>query len=130
MNTISKESLELEIANAINRYHREQQGKAPGRIHVVLSGNMVVVLSNDIFTPTEEQLVGSEDGRKIIKSARRELRSLTRESAHAAIASCCGCPVLRSYWDLDVRVGEQLETYILSDDLGRRLGVQRAVGLA
>lgn len=113
--------MELEIANAISRYHREQQGKAPGRIQVTLSGSLVVALSNDVYTPTEERLAIDDDERKMIKSARRELRSLTREAAHAAIASCCGCPVLRSYWDLDVRVGEQLEVYVLAEDIERRL---------
>jgi uncharacterized protein YbcI len=121
VNSISKESLQLEIANAATRYHREQQGRAPGRINVTVSGNLVVVLTSDIYTPNEEQLRTSEEGRKLIKSARRELRSLTRESAHAAIASVCGCPVLRSYWDLDVRVGEQLEAYVLGEDLEKRI---------
>jgi uncharacterized protein YbcI len=85
---------------------------------VGLTGNLLTVLTSEIYTPTELQLLESgEEGRKIVKSARRELRSLTRESAHAAIASACGCPVLRSYWDLDVRIGEQLEAYVLGADL-------------
>lgn len=119
--TLSAENLALEVANAISRYHREQQGRAPGAIHVGLSGSLLTVLTNDIYTPTERQLVESEEGRKFVKSSRRELRSLTRESAHAAIAGVCGCPVLRSYWDLDVRVGEQLEAYVLAEDLEKRL---------
>ncbi|AIE84484.1 DUF2294 domain-containing protein [Fimbriimonas ginsengisoli] len=117
VNSTSKESLELEIANVVSRYHREQQGRAPGRIHVTVSGSLVVVLTNEIYTPNEEQLSTTEEGRKLIKSARRELRSLTRDSVHAAIARVCGCPVLRSYWDLDVRVGEQLEAYVLGENL-------------
>ncbi|MGV3615572.1 MAG: DUF2294 domain-containing protein [Fimbriimonas sp.] len=121
MRTLSAETLELEVANAIGRYHREQQGKAPGRIHVGLTGNLLTILTNDIYTPSEVQLSGDEEGRKLIKSARRELRSLTREHAHAAIAGVCGCPVLRSYWDLDVRIGEQMEAYVLGEDLERRL---------
>ncbi len=119
--TLSKESIELGIANAVARYHREQQGRAPGRIKVTLSGNMVFVISSETYTASEEELHQSDDGRKLIKSARRELRSLTRESAHAAISRVVGCPVLRSYWDLDVRVGEQLEAYVLSEDVERHI---------
>lgn len=121
MNTIGKEQLELEIANAACRYHREQQGRAPGRIRVTLAGTLVVILTNDVYTPSEEQLSGTEEGRKFIKSARRDLRSLTRDRAHAEIAKVVGCPVLRSYWDLDVRVGEQLEVYVLGEDAEKRL---------
>jgi len=122
VNLLNKESLQLEIANAASRYHREQQGKSPGRINVSVSGNLVVILSNEVYTPTEEHLSGTEEGRQLIKSARRELRSLTRDRAHDEIARVCGCPVLRSYWDLDNRVGEQLEAYVLAEDVEKRMG--------
>ena len=112
----------MEIANAAARYHREQQGRAPGRIHVTVSGNLVVIMTNDVYTPNEEQLSLTEEGRKLIKSARRELRSLTRDRAHDEIARVCSCPVIRSYWDLDNRVGEQLEAYILADNIEKRGG--------
>jgi uncharacterized protein YbcI len=121
--TLTKQSLEVELANAVARYHRYQQGRAPGRIKVTIAGNMVYVLSSDTYTPSEEELQRTDEGRKLIKSARRELRSLTRETAHAAISRVVGCPVLRSYWDLDVRVGEQLEAYVLTEDIERRLGM-------
>lgn len=120
VDTPSKQSLEVELANAVARYHREQQGKAPGRIRATLAGNMVYVVSSEMFTPSEEELHRTDEGRKLIKSARRELRSLTREAAHASISRVVGCPVLRSYWDLDVRVGEQLEAYVLSENVERR----------
>jgi uncharacterized protein YbcI len=118
---LTKELVEVEVANAIARYHREQQGRAPGRIRATLSDNTIYILTSDIFTPKEEELHRSEDGRKLIKSARRELRSLTRDHAHAAIARVVGCAVIRSYWDLDVRVGEQMEAYVLSENLESRL---------
>lgn len=117
VNTDNRECLQLDLANAIARYHREQQGRAPGRIDVQIAGNLIVVLSNDIYTPSEEQLCGSDEGRALIKSARRELRSITRDKAHAQIASVCGCPVLRSYWDIDSRIGEQIEVYVLAAKL-------------
>jgi len=125
VDTLTKENLELEVANAISRYHRDQQGRAPGRIKASVTGNLIVVVTSEIYTPSEQQLSLHDDGRKAIKSARRELRSLTRDHAHSAIAGSCGCPVLRSYWDLDVRVGEQVEVYILAEDLDLRLSGTR-----
>lgn len=114
------DSIELSVANALLRYHREQQGIAPERIEVRVCGTLITALSNGIYTPTELQLSQHEAGRMAVKSARRELRSLTRESAHAAIAGAC--PVLRSYWDLDVRIGEQMEAYVLAEDISARKG--------
>lgn len=117
MVVLSRECLELDIANAIARHHREQQGKGPGRIRVTITGPNIYVLSSDVFTPNEEELHQTAEGRKLIKSARMELRALTRESAHAAISRVVGCPVVRSFWDIDVRVGEQLEAYVMSENI-------------
>jgi uncharacterized protein YbcI len=113
--------MELALANAVAKVHRDQQGKAPGRIRVTVTGNMVYVICGDTYTPNEKELHETDEGRKLIKSARRELRSLTRETAHASIARVVGCPVVRSYWDLDVRVGEQMEAYVLSEDIEAKL---------
>jgi uncharacterized protein YbcI len=124
--TQSKNALEVEIANAVSNYHHEQQGKAPGRIKVTVCGNMVIAVSSEVFTPNELAINDSREGRKMIKSARRELRSLTRESAHGGISRVVGCPVLRSFWDLDVRHGEQMEAYILSEDIECRLAPESA----
>ena len=111
----------MELANAVARYHREQQGKAPERIKVTVTANLVVAVSSDSFTPGEDELRKTSEGRQLIKSARRENRSLTREAAHAAISRVVGCPVVRSFWDFDIRIGEQLEAYVLSEDIEQRL---------
>ena len=118
---LTKECLQIDIANAIARHHREQQGKAPERIRVTICGCNIYVLSSDVFTVNEEELHNTAEGRKLIKSARLELRALTRESAHAAISRVVGCPVIRSFWDIDVRVGEQLEAYVMSENIELKL---------
>lgn len=73
---------------------------------------MAVVRCRDIFTPTERELVTTEEGRKIVQSARREQRALTRRQIEAAVAGAIGRTVIRSFYDLDVRVGEQAEIYV------------------
>ena len=100
------------IAQLIAKHHREQQGKAPAETKAHMVGDMLVVYSSGIFTPTEESLCQSEEGRKLVKSARRELRSLTRRKAEMVVAKALGCEILRSFWDLDVRTGEQIEVYM------------------
>lgn len=83
---------------------------------------MVYILSSDVFTANEEELHRTPEGRKLIKAARMELRALTRESAHASISRVVGCPVVRSFWDIDVRVGEQLEAYLMSENIELKFG--------
>ena len=110
----TRDNLEAEIADRIARFHEEQQGCRSAQTIARVVGDMVLVRSIGCFTPTETKLAQTEDGRKLVKSARRELRSLTRRQIEGQIADLVGTSVIRSYWDLDVRVGEQVEVYILS----------------
>jgi uncharacterized protein YbcI len=104
---------ESRIAEAINRYHEDQQGCVPRSVTVRILDEIVIVHSAGIYTPTEEGLFSSDEGRKLIKSARRELRSLSRREIEAEVGRILNCRVLRSFWDLDVRAGEQIEVYMI-----------------
>lgn len=103
------------IEAAVCRFHREQQGHAPLECVACVSGDMVVIVTRDIFTPTEHELLAQPDGRKLVSTARRELRSLTRDVIEPEIERLTRRPVVRSYYDLDVRVGEQIEVYVLGN---------------
>lgn len=117
MPTLSRAAVEAEVRASVLRYHREQQGRAPDRLEVQLTGDLAIVRSYGIFTPTEEELLRLPEGRKLVTTARRELRSLTRDVVEAEVARAVGCEVLRSFYDLDVRVGEQFEAYVLAKHL-------------
>ncbi|CAN5367048.1 hypothetical protein BH11ARM2_BH11ARM2_36070 [soil metagenome] len=102
-----------EIEAAVCRFHREQQGHPPTECVACVSGDMLVIVTRGIFTPTEQALLTENEGRKLVSTARRELRSLTRDVIESEIARVVRRPVVRSYYDLDVRVGEQIEVYVL-----------------
>ena len=121
VNRPTKGSLEAEVANAIVRFHREQQGRGPTDVRAHLVGELVVVRCTGIFTPTEAKLSGTEEGRRLIRSARHEMRSISRYEIEAAVGQILGCKVLRSYCDVDVDAGEQVEVYVLDCDMERRL---------
>lgn len=82
---------------------------------------MVVVRCSGIYTPTEQRLFATEDGRRLIKSARQELRSINHGEIESLIASITSTAVLRSYYDIDVQSAEQVEIYVLDVDLEKRL---------
>lgn len=109
----STSSIEERIAEVVSRFHEEQQGCLAEETRAYILADMVLVRSSGCYTETEKRLAQSDDGRKLIKSARRELRSLTRRDVEARVAMVMGRKVLRSYWDLDVRLGEQVEVYVL-----------------
>lgn len=107
-------TVETAIERVVTRYHHEQQGHTPEVCRVVVLPDMAIVRCAKIFTPTEQQLVQSDEGRKIVQSARREQRAFTRREAEAAVADVTGRAVARSFYDLDVRVGEQIEVYVFA----------------
>ncbi len=117
----TKGSIEANISNAVVKFHREQQGRGPTEVRAHLIGDVALVRSSGIFTQTEAHLAATEEGRRLIKSARQELRSIHRAQIEAIIAGIVGCPVLRSYYDLEVESAEQVEVYVLSADVERRL---------
>ena len=121
MNRPTKGGIEAEIANAVVKFHREQQGRGPADVRAHLVGELIVVRCSGIFTTTETRLSATEEGRKLIKSARQELRSINHIEIEDAIGIIVACKVVRSYCDLDVGVAEQMEVYVLEFDLEKRL---------
>lgn len=116
MSFSSKGALEAEIANAVTRFHREQQGRGPGDVRAFLIGELILVRCTAILTSVEAKLCASEEGRRLIKSARQELRSINHLEIEEIIGELTGCPVLRSHCDLSVEAAEQIEVYVLKEN--------------
>jgi uncharacterized protein YbcI len=117
----TKGTIEAEIAAAAVRFQREQQGRGAAEVRAHLLGDMVLVRSTGIFTPTEAKLAASEEGRKLIKSSRQELRSINHAEIEEIVGAIAGCTVVRSFFDVDVSAAEQIEVYTLESDVEKRL---------
>jgi uncharacterized protein YbcI len=117
----TKGSIEAEVANAVVRFQREQQGRGPTEVRAHLIGDLLMVRCSGVFTQTEAHLATTEEGRKLIKSARQELRIISRADIEATISQLVGCLVIRSYYDMDVEAAEQIEVYVLETDIEKGL---------
>lgn len=109
------------MASAIVRFQREPQGRGANDVGAHLVGDMAVIRCGGIFTSVKARLSVSDEGRKLIKSARQELRSINRAEIEGIIGRIVGCDVLRSYYDVDVDAAEQIEVYMLTQDVEKRL---------
>ncbi len=118
---VTKGSIEAEVANAVVRFQREQQGRGATDVRAHLLGDLLVVRCGGIWTPIEAHLAVSDEGRRLIKSARQELRSINRTEIEGVLARIVGCDVVRSYYDLEVSAAEQVEVYVLAADVEKRL---------
>jgi uncharacterized protein YbcI len=112
MNDSIELTLEQQLSDAIARYHREQQGHLP-KCSTSILPSMAIVRSTNIFTGTESELSKTPEGKKLIQSARREQRALTRREIEGRVSEILDREISRSFYDLDVRSGEQIEIYIL-----------------
>ncbi len=121
MNRPTKGTMEAEVANAVVRFQREQQGRGPSEVRAHLLGDLMLVRCAGIFTPTETRLAVSEEGRRLIRSARQELRAINHEEIEEIIAGIVGSVIVRSYFDVNVEFGEQVEVFVLAADIERRL---------
>ncbi len=121
MNRPTKGTIESEIANAVVKFQREQQGRGPSDVRAHLVGDLVLVRCSGIFTLTEAHLAATDEGRKLIKSARQELRTINHSEIESTVASIVECAVVRSYCDINVSAAEQMEVYVLEIDLEKRL---------
>lgn len=113
----SKGALEAELANSASRFQREQQGKGPIEVRAHILGDLLLIRSTGIFTAIESKLCASEAGRQLILSSRRELRSINHEEIETTLAQLCGCQVLRSHYDVNVEGAEQIEVFVLDQNL-------------
>ena len=121
MNKRSIAAIESEIATAIVRFQREQQGRGASGVHVILLGDIILVRSTGIFTPTEARLVATEDGQRLIRHSRHELRLINHAEIERVISEIVESPVLRSYCDVNVEAAEQMEVYVLKEDVVKSL---------
>lgn len=122
--TLTQAEVESAALEAVLKFHREQQGRAPREATANLLRDMIVIRSTGAFTQTEEALATTKEGRRLIRSARRDQRALTRRDAEARVAKAIGLEVIRSFYDIDVRAGEQVEVYVLQEDLSARIAGQ------
>jgi uncharacterized protein YbcI len=121
MNRVTKGTIEAEIAATTVRLQREHQGRGATEVRAFLVGEMVLVRCTGIFTPAETHLTSTEEGKRLIRQTREELRGIVQEELENAVAAIVGCAVLRSYCDMNVEAAELIEVYVLEQDIEKRL---------
>lgn len=123
----SKGELEAAAASAYVKFQREQQGRGPTEVRAHLLGDLLLIRSSGIFTPTESHLSTTDEGRRLIKSARVELRSIVHSDFESDLETLLSAKIMRSYYDVAVEAGEQVEVYVFAENVEKGL-TKRAGG--
>lgn len=105
--------LEAEISEAITRFEKEYMGRGPTETRVYLLQDMVMVRLRGVLTPAEQKLVGTEEGRRLVKRMRMELIEGAGELLAAVIGNITGRPVVSMHTDISTTTGERVILFML-----------------
>jgi uncharacterized protein YbcI len=120
-------SIESEAATAVALFHRDQHGHFPDDVRALLVDDMLIVRCTGTFSRQEQQIAGTSEGQKLIQSARRELHSDLRHDLHGLVEGIVGCRVVRSFYDIDVRTGDEAKVFVLDNGAGRHEGTPQVL---
>src|SRR4030067_232033 len=90
----SRGQLEAEISEAMMQFQREQMGRGPDEAKSYILGDLILVRLKNVLTPAEQELLKTNEGRRLIKQMRNELLEGSRPALEAVITRVTGYPAL------------------------------------
>ncbi|MFC3886243.1 DUF2294 domain-containing protein [Bacillus songklensis] len=121
MPILSKKKLEAEISEALIRFQRELMGRGPQEAKTYILKDMVITRFKGVLTVEEKHLVGTDNGRKLVKQARQLLREMYSKEFEEIVERYTDCKVLSSHSDISTKMGERIEVFIMDKDLERMI---------
>lgn len=111
-------SIQLEIANAIVRAHKELFGRGPTRARVSVHGSTVVCVLGDCLTTAERTLV--QNGRRdSVAQLRNAMHNVARPTLMRIVERLTGRRVAACVTGIDLEADEQVATFRLDGALLR-----------
>jgi uncharacterized protein YbcI len=111
-------SIQLEIANAIVRAHKELFGRGPTRARASVHGSTVVCVMGDCLTTVERTLV--QNGRhESVAQLRNEMHDVARPTLMRIVERLTGRRVAACVSGIDLEADEQVATFRLDGALLR-----------
>jgi uncharacterized protein YbcI len=100
---IARNSMEVEFANFISSFIKENLGRGPRDIRVKLMENMLVFFVTGILSPMEKNILKSKDGKRVVLEARRMYIDNSNSERIPEFERIAGAKVLEHYeaWNLE-----------------------------
>lgn len=116
-----KRKLESEISEAFIKFQRELIGRGPQEARTYIVEDMVITRFKGVLTVEEKHLVENNDGRKLVKKMRQLLREMYSTNYETIVEKCTGAHVYSSHSDINTKIGERIEVFIVDRDLEKEL---------
>jgi uncharacterized protein YbcI len=106
--TYSQGELEAEFTKKIVKFEKEYLGRGPLEARTYLIEDMVVVRLKGVLTPAEEKLIGTNEGRILVKDTRRQLFDTSRPIMESYTREIFGRELLGLFSDISLDTGERV----------------------
>ena len=116
--------IETAVCEGMRRFAHDFMGLGPKDIDVHLNGVVLLIRLQSMLTPAERRLVQTlppENGRDLLKQARRQLIEASRHVMEAMIREVTGVKVVSLHHDISTVTGEEVVVFTLDNSPCRRL---------
>lgn len=117
----SKKKLEAELSEAFIKLQREIMGRGPQETKTYIVQDMVITRFKGVLTVEEKHLISQETGHKLVKEMRQILREMYSKDFEEIVQRLTNCNVLSSHSDINTKMEERLEVFIVDRDLDKLL---------
>ena len=120
----SQGEIEAAVCEGMRRFEQDFMGRGPKDMEVHLIGVVLLIRLQSVLTPAEQRLVRTlppENGRDLLKQARRELIEASRPLMEAMVQEATGVKVVSLHHDLSTVTGEEVVLFSLDNSPCRRL---------
>ena len=109
--------LEAAFTKEIIQFEKEYLGRGPVEARTFLLQDMVLIRLKGVLTPAEEKLLGTQEGRTLVKDARRQLFETSRPAMDQIAADILGAKLIDLFSDISLDTGERIIVLTLDKKL-------------
>ncbi len=111
--------LESELTKEIVRIEKEYLGRGPVDARTHLINDMALVRLRGVLTLAEEKLAETQEGRALVKDARRQLFETSRSMLAEIVRQILGVELIDLFSDISTETGERIIVLTVNRDFGK-----------
>jgi uncharacterized protein YbcI len=86
----SRQDVHTDLAQALQEFWDEYTGIRPARVRVVSGEGAIVVWLEDVLSPAERQMAGTQEGRKMLQELEERILAQARPQLQKLVESAVG----------------------------------------
>jgi uncharacterized protein YbcI len=116
---MTKGELEASFTKEVAKFEKEYLGRGPVDARTYLIDNVVLVRLHGMLTPAEEKLIENQEGRSLVKNARRQLFETSRPILEEFVNRVLDAKVIDLFSDFSTDTGERVIVLTVDKNFGK-----------